>query len=202
MRFSDTFSGLFMLLVCATALGAPLSMTTKVEEPQPAVAQHDPAGAKEPVRASADATVACPGFANTRVIDLSWSNPQRMYTHDVGGFGPRDALVVRFTTGPKSGDGLMPRISAAAYRSPPHWRFATLSSKPCDFEPQATPWASMAGKSITAVFALGENPSLPYYPILETNRTYYLNIRNSDDSSCTSSGVCDMYVDLVKAGPL
>jgi len=146
--------------------------------------------------------IECAGFAHTRVIDLSWSSPQRMYTRDVGGFGLNDVLVIRFTTGTMATAENLPRISAAEYRSAPHWRIAALSEKPCDFGPQPTPGATITGTSVTAVFALGDGSGFDYYPILETNRTYYLNIRNSPDSNCAASGVCDMFVDLIKAGRL
>lgn len=143
----------------------------------------------------------CPGFPRTVALTLDWQDATRLYTKDYGGFGSNDALVVSFTTGSVSSGGSLPRIASAEYNSPPSGRIAYLSSKPCDFTPQTAFGANMNGNSITAVFALGTGSGFGYYPVLELNTTYYLNIKNAASSTC-AGGSCDMFVDLVKAGGL
>jgi len=137
-----------------------------------------------------------------KIIQMDWANPQRMYTTNAGGFGADDVIVVRFTTGNVSSDASLPRLASAEYNSSPSSRDATLSSLMCDFAPQATPGATIIGNSITAVFAIGTGSGFGYYPVLQTNTTYYLNMKNSAGASCRSNGQCDMFIDLIKAGGL
>ena len=59
----------------------------------------------------------------------------------------------------------------------------------------------MNGNTVTAIFALGSGSGAGYYPVLETNTTYYLNIRNDPGSNCVAGSACDMSIDLIK-GPL
>jgi hypothetical protein len=58
------------------------------------------------------------------------------------------------------------------------------------------------GNSVTAVFAIGTGSGFGFYPVLTTNTTYYLNIKNSANATCASNGVCEMSVDLIKRGGL
>jgi hypothetical protein len=144
----------------------------------------------------------CDGFASTRVIELNWAAPNRQLTANYGGFGTNDALVVQFTTGNVSTTNNLPNITAVEYGSSPSSRTAVLSATPCDFSQQATPGAMSVGNSVTAVFAIGTGSGFGFYPVLTTNTTYYLNIKNSANATCASNGVCEMSVDLIKRGGL
>lgn len=141
--------------------------------------------------------ISCTGFTNTVVVDLNWATPTRMYSS----MGASTAVVVRFTTGSVSSTTSLPRVAGAEYNSPPSTRIARLSTTPCDFSTQPVAGANMEGNSITSVFAISPGSGFNYYPVLRTNTTYYLNVKNADDPTCASGpGVCDMFWDLIKGG--
>lgn len=141
-------------------------------------------------------TINCPGFDTTRVITMNWANPTRMYTKDVGGFGPNDITVVQFTTGNGvSQSNNLPKIGGGEWQDPPTPRYAVLSSTPCDFGPQPMPGATQSGYTVTVPFALGGGYNYGYYPALLNNTTYYLNVKNG---SC--AGSCNMFFELSKPG--
>jgi len=141
----------------------------------------------------------CPGFTNTRVIPLSWTNPVRQYTSSYGGFGVNDAVVVEFTTGNLSSSSSLPHIVAVEFQSSPSSRIATLSKTPCDFGPQAMPGASTEGYTVTMAFALGTGYNWGYYPLLELNTKYYVNIKNNANPVCAANNNCNMSIDLLKS---
>lgn len=106
---------------------------------------------------------------------LDWNDPLgKVIVAGLGG-----GIAVGFTTGNISTTGSLPRIGAAEYNGPPLERFAVLSETPHDFDHPVgnAPYATMRGKSVTAIFALGTGSS-PGYPTLELNKRYYFNIRN------------------------
>lgn len=149
-------------------------------------------------------TGTCPGFTNTIVLTPNWANPVRLYT-GVGGvptFGPNDALVIQFTTGNVSTTTSLVRVASAEYNSPPSARVAKLSATPCDFNAQSAPGANMQGNSITASFAITPGTGYSYYPVLNRNTTYYVNLKNDTSPTCASGGICDVFVDLLKPGGL
>jgi len=177
-----------LALVVASALLHPFDARAQATTATPA----------SPAAAQAGPPIKCEGFDNTRVIDLDWANPTRKYTRDMGGFGVRDALVIRFTTGSVSSEKNLPRVVAAQYKSSPSSRRATLSPKPCDFGPQPMLGSAGEGNSVTMVFALGSGNGGLHYAVLPLNTTYYVNIKNTPNATCESSGVCDMFVELMK----
>ncbi len=146
----------------------------------------------------------CPGFSNTLVLQMNWSNPQRLYTANIGaGFGPNDVAVVVFTTGSvPSPSSSLARIVAAEYQTGPSTRQATLSDKPCDFGTQAFAGATTSGTTVSVPFTVNDPNNYGYYPILNLNTTYYFNIRNAPDPSCAGTGNCNIAVDLQKPGGL
>jgi hypothetical protein len=148
--------------------------------------------------------ISCTGFANTIVIDQSWAAPSRKFTTGAGSsFGSNDAVVVRFTTGALTMPGKKGNITAAEYSTSPSARIATLSASACDFGNGIFPPAStQQGNTITQYFSVGGSPVSGYYPVLQPNTTYYLNIMNVTPSSCQLNGICDMYVDLTKPAGL
>lgn len=138
----------------------------------------------------------CPGFDNTIILPMPWVSPTRLYTRDYGGFGPNDIVVVRFTAGNNNSSSLA-FISGAEYVDSPSSRIATLSSTPCDFSAQSTPGSTMAGNSITSRFAVGTGSGFGYYPVLTKGATYYLNVKNTPNSTCISQGgTCNMFFDI------
>jgi hypothetical protein len=142
----------------------------------------------------------CAGFTNTVVIDIDWAAPVRKYT---GAFGPNDIAVVRFTTGNvDSANNNLPRIQAAEWTSPPSGRYAVLSATPCDLTRQTWLGATSASNSPSVPFAVGSGANFGYYPILNKNTTYYFNMKNLDNQTCTAGGVCDAFVELLKPGGL
>lgn len=142
----------------------------------------------------------CPGFTNTVIVTMNWASPTRQYAT----LGANDMAIVQFTTGNVSTTTSLVRIAGAEYNSSPSSRIATLSTTQCDFSTQSAPGANMIGNSITASFAIGTGTGYGYYPVLSTNTTYYLNVKNSPNSTCatTTSGVCNMFFDLLKPGGL
>ena len=199
----------YLFAVAAALLAAGASAATKnlvngtLMQSAPMLAQQ-PSGTTLPAIAPPPASgpISCAGFANTRVLELDWKAPSRLYTAKSGGFGLMDALVVKFTTGSVSSNNDLPHITVAAeYTAAPSSRTAVLSATPCDFSRQADPGANMNGNTVTAIFALGSGSGSDYYPVLKTNTTYYLNIRNDPGSNCVAGAPCDMSIDLIK-GPL
>lgn len=149
-----------------------------------------------PIPPSPPGVISCTGFNRTVVVDLTWATPTRQYSS----MGVNDAVVVRFTTGSVSTTTSLPRIAGAEYNSAPSTRIARLSATPCDFSTQPAAGANIEGNSITAVFAIAPGSGFNYYPILQTNTTYYLNVKNAPDPTCAGTGVCDMFWDLIKPG--
>lgn len=139
----------------------------------------------------------CPGFASTQVLDLNWAVPTRLVT---SGFTLSDVLVVRFTTGSNNSSNNLPHITAVEYGGVgPAQRTGVLSATPCDFAHQATPGAIGVGNTITSTFAIGNGSGFGFYPVLQTNTTYYLNIKNNAGGGCGLGAPCDMSIDLIKA---
>jgi len=124
------------------------------------------------------------------------------YTANVGGFGPNDAVVVRFTTSAATTSTATGYIQAVEYQDPPSGRTAALSAIPCDF----TGGLPKVGGGTNA---FGPNDNAPWASIslvgpksgastLLPSTTYYFNIRNSPGSTCGSSGSCNMLITLSK----
>lgn len=144
----------------------------------------------------------CPGFEHTIIIPLDWSAPMRLLSTNYGGFRLGDIAVITFTTGAVSSSNNLPHITVVEYGDSPSQRVATLSATPCFFATnQATPGFGV-GNTITSVFAVGSGSGFGFYPVLKTNTTYYLNIKNNPNGGCVASGTCDVSVDLIKAGGL
>lgn len=142
----------------------------------------------------------CPGFTYTRVLPVNWAAPVRMLTSAFGGFGASDIVVVQFTTGDSASTGNLLKITGAEYQGPPIQRTAALSDIPCDFTGGSLKawWGSTTtgSTSVTVPFTI-ENPNnYGYYPILQRNTTYYLNVKQAPSSGCTAS--CDMFFELIK----
>jgi hypothetical protein len=146
--------------------------------------------------------ISCPGFATTRVVDMNWGpNPQLAYTSNVGGFGPNDAVVVRFTTSNITSATGKGYIQAAEYSGSPSGRTAALSATPCDFVglpkvgggTNAFGPGDIAPKAYFSLVAIKSDAST-----LQPSTTYYFNISNSPSSTCQSIGSCDMIITLSK----
>ena len=116
------------------------------------------------------------GFTGTTVLTENWPN---WLTNQNGNMGPNDALVVKFTTGATAltQTGKIVLFSGSGQDSA-HDVF--VSSTPCDFTTNILP---------NLKFSIGTK--LPGIPMLSTNSTYYINIRNSAGALCTlpNSGV-------------
>lgn len=141
----------------------------------------------------------CPGFGKTLLMVENWANPVRLYTQDYGGFNSNDILVVQFTTGNgQSQTGNLPRLAGAEWQSGAADRVWALSATPCSFTPLPYFAASGTSSAVTVPFTVINPNNFGYYPILQGNTTYYLNIKNAAGSGCTST--CNMFMDLVKNG--
>jgi hypothetical protein len=145
--------------------------------------------------------ISCTGVSSTRVLVVDWNSPTRVLTAQAGGFGANDAVVVQFTTGSNnSPSNNLPKLVMAEYVSAPSGRIATLSNQPCDFGSGLAMGASVNGPTtVTMPFSVGPN-NTGYYPSLAPNTTYYLNVKNAPGATCTGTGACDMYVDMLKPG--
>lgn len=150
------------------------------------------------VAAAGGFTGSCPGFATTNLVTMNWASPSRLAPITMGA---NDIVIVQFTTGNVSTTTSLETLSGAEWSSPPSSRIATLSSTPCDFSAQTAPGANIGpSNSITAKFGLGTGTGFSYYPVLNLNSTFYLNIKNAPSPTCASGGICDLFMDLLKVG--
>jgi hypothetical protein len=133
------------------------------------------------------------------VIDLPFVPSVRVFTKDHGGFGPNDAVVFRFTTtaGPSITNNL-PRIVGAEWIDPLYVRTAVLSEKSCDWNPQQYAGSTTTGTSLTMPFTVNNASNGGFYPILKSNTTYYLNVKNQPNNGCVAAH-CDMFFDMYNA---
>ncbi len=175
---------------CATFPGSPLQAIV----PSAASTTPPPSGS--------GFTGSCSGFSNTRVLVENWANPVRLKTADYGGFGPNDIIVVQITTGSATSGSNLLRISGAEWQDAPYNRIAALSDMACDFTGNslAQYWGTTStnSTSVTVPFTVNNPNNFGFYPILNTNKTYYLNIKMAPNSGCTST--CNMFIDLSKFG--
>ena len=142
----------------------------------------------------------CPGYASTHVIDIPWptaASPQaQVFTDNYGGFGPNDAVVVRFTTPSNiplgTGKG---SVTATEYNGVPSQRDGALSTKPCDF---STGVAAFADNQAPWVYFLLPGSKTGGAVTLAAGTTYYFNISNSPGSNCQYNGSCAMQITFTK----
>jgi hypothetical protein len=139
--------------------------------------------------------ITCTGFANTRVLPITWSStgvgvPILVYSKDAGGFGPNDALVVSFTT-PSGTSVNLGELDTGEYQSGTADIIMELSSTACDFSA-----ARNTGQGVTFGFSVGPNSqgALPLNP----STTYYVNMKHN--GTCT--GVCNVIFTLKKPSGL
>jgi hypothetical protein len=150
--------------------------------------------------------ISCSGYTKTIVLDIPWQNSTSSHsaTTNNQGFGPNDAVVVRFTvpagTAP-TGSGMSGNIGMAEWGGGQFQRFAKLSQTPCDFAVGS--WLSDTFTGISISFPIYVTTQAPAYAgaTLQPGATYYLNVRNKDqygNSTCRSEtgGSCDMFVDM------
>jgi hypothetical protein len=136
----------------------------------------------------------------THVINATWGT-SLYYTADAGGFGPNDIVVVKFTTSAISSSTSKGYAQAVEYSDPPSGRTAALSDTPC----------SLVGLPLVGggTSAFGPNDNAPWAhfslvasklgaSILQPSTTYYLNIVNSANSTCRSTGSCNMLISFSK----
>ena len=139
----------------------------------------------------------CPGFTNTRLLTMDWNNPQPLLTNSLGGVGPNDAVVVKFTTGSNVNPNQYGNITGAEYTSDPSTRQGVLSTSMCDFGGTLGFGATSTSNTVTINFSVGANGS-GYYPALQPNTTYYYNVKQVPGSTCAASGNCAMYFQMHK----
>ena len=119
-----------------------------------------------------------PGSVN---VIIPWApGTTRGYT------GPIDStaiICVQFTTGPSpSAANNLPHIVGAEYQAPPRTRIAVLSATPGDFGPQPMAGASSNGNTVQVPFTVANPNNFGYYPVLEPNTTYYLNVKSANSA--------------------
>ncbi len=138
--------------------------------------------------------IACAGYLSTKVMTMNWPN---WLANQNASMGPVDATVLVFTTG--STISSSPSASGQFYATPaPNANASTthdftLSTVPCDFGGLATSLKTLTSTGTAKIgFVIGQPTSKAIN--LQPNSTYYVNIRNSNDSySCTvSNGSCDV----------
>ena len=134
-----------------------------------------------------------PNGGQTRLIDAQWGSAT---TFNTSGFGPYDAVVIRFTTSGATTATGKGYLRGVEFQSPITPRTGALSSVPCDFNGGL---AKVGGGR--SAFANDSAPWL-YFSLVATksgmatlqpNTTYYFNMINV---GCTSS--CDMQMYLQK----
>jgi hypothetical protein len=163
-------------LTCASTGTAPAPTPTPPPVPTP-----------PPIPTS----IHCAGFATTQVLDASWPASNVTRRSLSSGFGNGVALVVRFTTGFKAGFG---RLTVAEWGSAPTFKTSALSQRPCDWSPQASPYANAVGVTVGSNFSVGQNSF--GYPELNANTTYYLNLKNEVNGMASCADSCDVFIDL------
>jgi hypothetical protein len=142
-------------------------------------------------------TSACSALGLTpHVITMPWGVNALAYTVDSGGFGPNDAIVVKFTTSAITTSVKGGSFNAVEYADPLAPRNGSLSAIPCDF----TNGMPLVGGNFS-VFANDTAPSSLFSltaktgkALLSPSTTYYINIRNA---SCPS-GSCNMQITVNK----
>jgi len=137
----------------------------------------------------------CTGFTNTRVLPITWSSsgvgvPIIVYSKDVGGFGPNDALVVSFTT-PSGTANTVGSLETGEYQSGTADIILEVATTACDFAA-----ARNTGQGVSFGFSVGPNSqgALPLNP----STTYYVNMKH--DATCTS--MCNIIFTLNKPAGL
>jgi hypothetical protein len=143
-------------------------------------------------------TINCnmPNGGATHVINATWGTSQLYYSVNVGGFGPNDAIVVKFTTSAVTGATSKGYVQTVEYSDPLAPRTGSLSANPCDF---GTGLPKVGGGSTVfqndtapwEYFSLN-NPKTGAATLLPST-TYYFNISNA---SC--SGSCNIQVTFTK----
>lgn len=136
----------------------------------------------------------CANFSRTIVLSVAWPLPATVLT---GAMGPNDVAVVTFTTGAVASPNAYGNIVGAEYQSPPSQRVFALSTLPCDFSAGLAAGAAGTSNTATVNFTVGANGS-GYYPALQPNTAYYLNVSNAHGSTCSTAGICNMYFQLHK----
>jgi len=142
--------------------------------------------------------ISCPGFNNTTTIDMAWGSNVLANTENSGPFGSNDAIVVRFTTSGVTSATGSGQVNAYEFDGPPTTRTGSLSLTPCDFTvglpTKGGGMSAFAGEvapSVTTMLVAQKSGALT----LQTNTTYYFNIRNT--SGCSTSS-CNMQIHLKK----
>jgi len=134
----------------------------------------------------------------TLVVNMPWGTSQLV---QATGFGPNDIVVAQFKTSAVTTATGKGYIQAVEQGSSTSGRTAALSDTPCDL----VGLTKVGG----GTSAFGPNDNAPWatfslvaiksgYPILQPNTTYYFNITNSPNSSCGSTGVCDILITINK----
>ena len=146
-------------------------------------------------------TFTCPGSgppppgACNQPQNLCYTMPWASQRWISGPIATDRVICIEFTTGVTSSTNNLPRFAAAEWQSPPRNRTAVLSNNPCDFT--RLPWPGAAGgpsTSITIPFAVGTGSGYGYYAVLNTQTTYWLNIKVSNPLD--NPGDAQMFVDL------
>jgi len=109
--------------------------------------------------------------------------------------------VVQFTTGNfDSGSNLL-KMAGAEWQDPPTQRTAALSNLPCDFTGGSLSsyfaTTTTGSTTVTIPFTVNNPNNFGFYPILQKNTTYYLNVKQAPSSGCVS---CNMFIELIKYG--
>lgn len=128
---------------------------------------------------------ACSGYANTinTTVDANNAGARTFPT-----FGPKDVLVIRINTGSQTTAQALPagtfsEIAIAEYGSGTSGRIVNLSTTPCDFGT-----VSSRAPPVRVNYSYAVGPGTTSAVVLNTNSTYYLNVKNV--STCgTACGV-------------
>lgn len=133
----------------------------------------------------------------TNYTFLNWNGTAIERRGYSGGFAVDGIWVIEFRTPAGYAGTSLPKVTAAEWNSSPSTRTAVLSTVPCDFSGTALGYGSTSiSNSVTVAFAIGNKPNW-YTPAAPVASVMYYNIKNSENPSCASTGVCDMFVDLV-----
>lgn len=136
------------------------------------------------------------GYKNTVVVDVPWKSTNSSTRIITSRFDGSTALVMRFTVPANYSSGSLSRISGVEYGGGPINRYSTLSSEPCDFgDLTALPAQNVLKGTGISAFWLQVGGTSTRFAVVEPGKTYYLNVRNSDEdgnSSCTTQTYCNM----------
>lgn len=144
-------------------------------------------------------SIQCAGYDRTIVVDIPW---QANYVVDSQGFDGTSVVVARFTVPAGAVTTSSGTISGTDSASSANFRYATLTSTPCDFSPvPGNELYNTRGPGSTVSFSYTIGGAQAFNKVLlQAGQTYYMNIRNTGTSGGNTCpvGTCEVHISFNK----